>query len=602
MDLSSLKTINLSGSRVASNCVYGTGADFFYPVRKVLKLNVTDTDFFFGDQRVLSVFEQLEVLDIGFNSPYRRCPKDADTLLNNLPPTLAEVYMRRWRAEEPASASCALDRTSLDGLKHLTNLTLLSFQYSDRVFGIGLGKDLFNGFKKLRSLDIRFCGLTTIESGAFSGLNLLEDLFLAGNPIGSRNIQPFGPTGAGPHLIFLDLTSTDIISDNTLQYRPFKMLMSMPKLKELSLSRNFIHAFDAFHLETIFNFQNLTHRSITHLTLDDNFISALSDHFFGSDYSCSLFPCLTHLNVRRNGLKLIGELCPNLKHLDLGQNKLFANYDKNLNAIRQLRWLQYLSIRDNRLRNLSEGLLSSMDHLTYVDLSKNELSHLSRSLFARNVRLKQIDLSWNLLTTIDEVMFSKMSTLESVDLSNNRLPAVTPEMTSFVDSHLALTTFKISGNPFNCGCGMTYFQDWLKKTAKVPEVKYFKCSFPSSMMAEYVYSFVEDEFQCRITLPLMIFGSIFGGLLLTMMCVLPCYKYRWYLGHPRVVARAVIDRLRMVRFEHTCMYDAFISYNNDDEQDSDWVTNVLLPSVEEERENQTVCYIYRMLMVIWFCA
>jgi len=53
-----------------------------------------------------------------------------------------------------------------------------------------------------------------------------------------------------------------------------------------------------------------------------------------------------------------------------------------------------------------------------------------------------------------------------------------------------------------------------------------------------------------------------------------------------VVVSAVIDKMREVKFEQQCVYDAIVSYNTQSEGDTQWVVKNLLPSLEHRDEGR----------------
>ena len=90
----------------------------------------------------------------------------------------------------------------------------------------------------------------------------------------------------------------------------------------------------------------------------------------------------------------------------------------------------------------------------------------------------------------------------------------------------------------------------------------------------------------------MISGIVVAGITIALIFALPCYKYRWYVTRPRVVARAVAEKLSEVKFDQKCQYDAFISYDASSDQDTLWVKDKLIPAIEknvqESLQSETV--------------
>ncbi|KAF6022126.1 hypothetical protein EB796_019568 [Bugula neritina] len=97
-----------------------------------------------------------------------------------------------------------------------------------------------------------------------------------------------------------------------------------------------------------------------------------------------------------------------------------------------------------------------------------------------------------------------------------------------------------------------------------------------------VIDYTPDKFFCFIKVPLIYSGIVVAGILVSLMISLPCYKYRWYISHCRVVVSAVIDEMREVKFEEHCVYDALVSYNTQSEEDTRWVVENLVPGIEHE--------------------
>jgi hypothetical protein len=59
-----------------------------------------------------------------------------------------------------------------------------------------------------------------------------------------------------------------------------------------------------------------------------------------------------------------------------------------------------------------------------------------------------------------------------------------------------------------------------------------------------------------------------------------------------------VESLKSVKQEYVCEYDAYVSYNGEDEMDSEWVVNQLIPAVEREETGKVLvnflkwCFFY----------
>ena len=63
---------------------------------------------------------------------------------------------------------------------------------------------------------------------------------------------------------------------------------------------------------------------------------------------------------------------------------------------------------------------------------------------------------------------------------------------------------------------------------------------------------MRDTLYCDHRENLIVAFSILGGFILASLIALPCYKYRWYLVHARVVWIAIRNQANRVKFEHKC--------------------------------------------------
>ena len=145
----------------------------------------------------------------------------------------------------------------------------------------------------------------------------------------------------------------------------------------------------------------------------------------------------------------------------------------------------------------------------------------------------------------------------------------------------SLFEVELCGNHFDCSCGHTEFRHWLNRTKLIHEKLEVSCSSPMEIEGVPVLNYTENVFKCKVWEPLKWSLMGLGLILLTAFIAVPCYKYRWYLSHARVVLSAIIKQAGAVVFEQKCLYDALILYNIESEFDSSWVVDHLFANTEE---------------------
>ena len=143
----------------------------------------------------------------------------------------------------------------------------------------------------------------------------------------------------------------------------------------------------------------------------------------------------------------------------------------------------------------------------------------------------------------------------------------------------------IRENLFSCGCSTNdaYFSEWLRKdqTILVTGYRQLRCQGKDN---QKVYLYNRDEFNCDWLIPTVAILSTIACISLTLLIALPCYKYRWYIMHNKIIWRTFLNQLKRVKFDLNCQYDAFVSYNTGSNSDTEFVVNCLLPALESKKQ------------------
>ncbi len=233
-----------------------------------------------------------------------------------------------------------------------------------------LQKNTFISLRGLEILDLRYSVITTIEDGAFAGLDSLKTLYLANSTIGP-------------------------------QWKPSINLFPS-NVHELNLDNIEVHG--------VYSFWNLN--QLIKLSLRK------STHFPLNNMSFPLKNSLLHLDLTSSSLNNLPHepfaMLSNLKILDMSSCKLTFE----MHLFHKLNNLETLNLADCNINQIEPGLFRDQVKLHTLDLSRNFIKDCSDSLFLPLSGLQQLYLGENQIKTLHESFFKMWKTLE-IDLSLN---------------------------------------------------------------------------------------------------------------------------------------------------------------------------------------
>lgn len=590
--LHKLRDLNLANMTVKQECASSIGYNFFEPIFKnVETLNLTQTNVFQGNRSIFKNFTWLQELDISLAGGVAdgSCPECAEVLFWNMPPSLETLVMRRWRCDAFNDPTCILDSKIIAGLKELPNLRKLDTRFGDLLYGTELNGSVFSGFLKLTQLDIGWCRFSHVHEFAFNEVPKLEYLSLSGNPLGNQVIK-LHKNASNSNLSSLALFRTGIYADYSEQYRPVDIL-KFSQLGKIDLGDNYL-----LIMPTLAEKSDPTASINLHTVwLDSNYLRNLDlnmrDNF--GDH-CDLLPNLRELSMTWNKLETLKSLCISLTHLYLTSNILGDSWEENEAELARLVNLQVLDISKNEILGISDVAFRQMADLREIHLFGNNITEQSSStdMFRQNTKLELIDLRSNHFTFFSRNIIFHLTNLKYLLLQDNLLAILDSPFVDFVSQSNSLIKLGLVGNPFRCSCRQHYVQEFVQMTDIIPYAMDLTCSGPTKELRGLkVYSYERDTFYCDHQQNVIIAFSILISIMISALIAWPCYRYRWYVTHAKIVLLALISNIRTVKFEVKCEYDAIILYNQ--EVDYDWVINNLYNNIERHgdtaSDNQVSC-------------
>ncbi|XP_066287681.1 toll-like receptor 13 [Branchiostoma lanceolatum] len=465
-----------------------------------------------------------------------------------------------------------------------------------------LKNDVFARLPNLKELKFGLNPISTIEAGAFRGLEKLACLDLILNDLTFVNQEVFLP-------ISLTLQKLDL-GGNNLRIQPGNF-QTLQKLESLNLENNGITIFEPSH------FQGL--KNLKELNIDDN--AAL----FSSAYS-GIFQYLPRLNKLYSRWNILGQSLENtlktipasLQVMDLTGCRLRGHNGKKEFMFIPQKSLQVLIIRKVDIstaiyaitypfrswtfHNLTEleRLDMSLNHftvvpkeafwylrkLTHLDLHGNTLNSLHVKTFGDLLRLQFLDLSSNKIDSIKPHLLFPMMSLKTLNLTKNFILSIEARTVLYFH-HLHL--LDLSHNPYSCTCGLRGFVQWIKNTTAV-RIKSlvlknsYTCFAPGELKNVPLLDLELDcDFHTAYYMCIVMSTLVF---LYTTMAFL-IGRYHPYLQYCFLYLRGKARGYQALpRRNRHIVYDAFVSYNCESLR---WVQNQLIPNLEDRRPHYRLC-------------
>jgi Leucine-rich repeat (LRR) protein len=281
----------------------------------------------------------------------------------------------------------------------------------------------FEPLTTLKHLKLNRCGLTRISDNAFSGMVALDDLELSGNDL-KGGLDWTVPLVA---LESLDLRKSGV---DRLEKGAFTQ---NTHLKRLVLGGNDIGELEGAELGRLEHL-DLSETSIGKTLSENTFRNISRLHSLvlrdtslsGEELSLALTPLssLTELDVRNCGLTGLPR-----------------------DSFQPLHRLAKLDLSDNPVGDSLTSLLFPLSNLRRLDMSRTGLRSIPRTTFSNLSSLDTLDLSGNLFETLDDGIFDNATLLRSLHMKGCGLPGLSPSLFLKEGEYPAFEELRLSGNP-----------------------------------------------------------------------------------------------------------------------------------------------------------
>ncbi|CAC5391063.1 TLR13 [Mytilus coruscus] len=398
------------------------------------------------------------------------------------------------------------------------------------------------------------------------------------------------------------LTSADV-GDNIFSFGEYVLELNILPITSLEISDNFSphDVFDSYVKECPLREETVTINSINNFFFDE------LPFFEKWKKKSAFFPVpekLKKVLFKSNYLKAeipkLGFLANELRYLSLSDNVLHtwtgpvtnikkltdldlsANFCSNIS--KKFFNPDFTNLRCLLLQNNLLGLVLPTDvdgeifqnlyNVEYINLSKNKIANIPNLLFKEQQNLERLDLSENM---IDDINFkiSHMRKLIFLNVRNNRISTLSQyamnELDSIAKDNKNLT-IDLSGNNLVCNCDSLSFVKWIVNTpTNFHRLEKYECKTSKNSISLFrnpreVYETIQKECMSYEGL---IIGVTTGILMfIFILCGGIVYRYRWklrYLYYMVKVKWHDPEHKSNNKDERLYMYDAFVSYANEDD-------------------------------------
>ncbi|KAJ1133139.1 hypothetical protein NDU88_011436 [Pleurodeles waltl] len=450
----------------------------------------------------------------------------------------------------------ALEGCSLSS-QLLTSLENLTLSYN-RILTVG--HNAFSFAPNLTNLNLEFNNIAYLSKHALNGLSKLEILRLDNNLLTDLYEESFASLGNLQHLLLRN-NRVAVIFPNTF--------MNLHKLQILDLGGNKICSL------TNTSFSGLQNLSKLYLDLNEIRAPILQSQVF-----FFVQTTLRVLDLKANNIAYISimkEISPfenlqNLKVLKIQSQQPYGIKIIPPKFFKGLKSLQDLYLSNNKILTVSHNVFDDLGELRFLDLSDscNGIQNLPAGIFRNQIQLQTLDLENIGLQSLTNEVFGNLTSLRVLKVMKNALKVVNETAMLGLPK---LEYLDLRKCPLSCTCKSQWFKSWLNNS-QVQIVYPYNQSCDDGPSA-YIYSL--DMSVCYSQLGKQCFFGTAPVLLLLMIIPILYTRCYWYMKYNFYIFRAWFRENWSKNGKDTYKYDAFVSYNSNDEW---WVLQELVPQLE----------------------
>ncbi|XP_019751602.1 toll-like receptor 21 [Hippocampus comes] len=451
-----------------------------------------------------------------------------------------------WEFEELSFRYNRILMVSDYAFNHTPNVVTLNLNINIIAF---LGHKALKGLHRLKTLRLDNNLLTDLYSDTFEDLSALQTLNLRNNRISVIFNWTFLRLR---DLTTLDLGGNKIVRIHSAGFRGLgrlsKLYLDGNKLKQIDMSLHavFWHTLTVLDLE-----ENFIRFSTLNASSPFVNLSRLSDLKLGGQRPYGL----THLPHKLfRGLR-------NLRSLYLTNNQISYFAADAFDDLTYLRFLTLDKCCDVNIR-LPPGVFKNLRNLTKLTVENAGIQNFSGKVFGNLTRLQTLQLTHNGMQSLDVDVLNSLPSLRYLDMR-----------------HL----------PLSCTCLNSRLQNWTVHNDRVQVVYVYNLPCQEGDKSNF-YNFETNV--CYIDLGKYLFFSTSAAVALLAAFPLLYVKLYWKIKYGYYAFRSWFgEQWRKFREEEeNCAYDAFVSYNSNDE---DWVMLQLLPNLEGKGSSLKLCLHHR---------
>ncbi|XP_077432475.1 toll-like receptor 21 [Vanacampus margaritifer] len=428
---------------------------------------------------------------------------------------------------------------------HTPNAITLNLNINNIAF---LAKNALRGLSRLKTLRLDNNLLTDLFNETFKDLSALQTLNLRNNRISVIFDKTFLRLN---NLSVLDLGGNNIGKIHS------SGLEGLRNLSKFYLDGNKLRQID-MALHSVFQ------HTLTVLDLENNFI-----HFSTLNVSSPFVNVSRLADLKMGGQRPYG--------LNLLPYKFF----------RGLRNLTRLYLANSQISYISPDAFDDLTGLRFLTLDKCcDVNILLQPGIFKNLRnLSKLTLENAGIQTFSTAVFGNLSQLESLQLNHNGMQSLDVDTLNSLSN---LRYLDIRNLPLSCTCMNSLLQKWMKnKRVQVVYLQNLPCQEGTK---NNFYNFATNV--CYVDLGENLFFSTAAAVVLLTAFPLLYVKLYWKMKYGYYVFRSWFGEQwrKFKEEEENSKYDAFVSYNSNDE---DWVMVQLLPNLEGNGSSLKLCLHHR---------